>query len=171
MTIIYAAATLPVNPPGATPIITQDQLWAGLERKRGEPQLFIPVIDTCVVLENDGETVLREVKFKDGMGGGQVVAPTVQERITHIKPITSTAGSGLETFATVGSASRVLNIVSTGEKESDLYLTFTFEWDHPEIEAGSEVAAAKQKGYQTMAPRGVSGTLAQIRKMVAEGQL
>jgi hypothetical protein len=31
-----------------------------------KPQLFLPVIDTCDVLEDDGQTVLREVKFKDG---------------------------------------------------------------------------------------------------------
>jgi hypothetical protein len=28
--------------------------------------LFLAVIDTCEVLEDDGETVLREVKFRDG---------------------------------------------------------------------------------------------------------
>ena len=33
MTIIYAAATLPVNPHGSSPTVTLDQLWAGLELK------------------------------------------------------------------------------------------------------------------------------------------
>ena len=56
-----------VNPPGATPVLTLDQVWAGLELKRKKPQLFLAVIDTCEVLEDDGETVLREVKFKDGI--------------------------------------------------------------------------------------------------------
>lgn len=55
-----------VNPPGASPVLTLDQVWAGLELKRRQPQLFLAVIDTCEVLEDDGETVLREVKFKDG---------------------------------------------------------------------------------------------------------
>jgi hypothetical protein len=40
------------------------------------------------------------------------------------------AGSGLETFTSIGSASRVLNIISSG-LDAELYLTFTFEWDHP----------------------------------------
>jgi hypothetical protein len=31
-----------------------------------KPQLFSAVIDTCDVLEDDGESVLRDVKFKDG---------------------------------------------------------------------------------------------------------
>lgn len=99
MTIIYAAATAPVNPPGVSPVLSLKQLWAGLEMKvryviilktgfiicislslsaqtqvivvqdaefPSKPKLFLAVIDTCEVLEDDGETVLREVKFKDG---------------------------------------------------------------------------------------------------------
>jgi hypothetical protein len=84
MTILYAAGTVLVNPPGALLVLTLEQLWAALELKRryvidlvmslllgltswSEPQLFLAVIDTCEVLEDDGETVLREVKFKDGI--------------------------------------------------------------------------------------------------------
>jgi hypothetical protein len=53
----------------------------------------------------------------------------------------------------------------------ELYLTFTFEWEHKEIEAGSEEEIAKQKEYQTSAPKGVSGTLAAIREFVSAGKL
>lgn len=141
MVVIFAAATVLINPPGATPELTLGQVWAALELKRryvvsrslilslsgslfsktvleskvysysdlnSKPQLFLPVIDTCEVLEDDGESILREVKFKDGMfilishlrghhtknktGGGVGMAPTigpkVRERITHIAPIT-----------------------------------------------------------------------------------
>ena len=114
MTIIYAAATAPVNPPGSSPQITLKQLWAGLELKarfvypshfrypfpplyfrtrltpNSKPQLFLAVIDTCNVLSDDGDTVLREVKFKDGggVGMGPVIGPKVKESITAIKPIT-----------------------------------------------------------------------------------
>lgn len=113
MTIIYAAATAPVNPPGTTTVLSLSQLYAGLERKTryvstlllasqfpmppskakqstnpkqstapnttisrqqgkiqlttpSEPQLFLAVIDTCVVVSDDGDTVVRDVKFKDG---------------------------------------------------------------------------------------------------------
>jgi hypothetical protein len=87
--------------------------------------------------------------------------------LTHIQ---ATAGSGLETFISVGTDSRVLNIVSTGEN-GELYLTFTFEWDHPEITSGSEEEAKRQKGYQASAPRSVRGTLNAIRAMVEKGEL
>ncbi|KIM94822.1 hypothetical protein OIDMADRAFT_206545 [Oidiodendron maius Zn] len=172
MTIIFAAATVPVNPAGAYPVMTLKQLWAGLELKRRMPQLFLAVIDTCEVLEDDGESVLREVKFKDGGGVGMppVIGPKVQERITHIKPLSEESGSGLETFTSIGSASRVLNIVSTGI-DGGLNLTFSFEWDHEDIEAGSHAAVEKQKEYQATAPKGVAGTLNAIREMVKEGRL
>lgn len=83
----------------------------------------------------------------------------------------SSAGSGLEIFRTVGAASRVLNIVSTGATPDELYLTFTFEWEHKEIEAGSKEAIAKQKEYQMTAPAGVDNMLVQLRKLVQEGKL
>jgi hypothetical protein len=76
----------------------------------------------------------------------------------------------LETFSLTGSASRVLNIVSTGPN-GELLLTFTFEWEHAEIEEGSPEAVKKQKEYQVTAPKGVVGTINAIRRLVKEGKL
>jgi hypothetical protein len=42
-------------------------MLASTKTKFRQPQLFLAVIDTCEVLEDDGESVLREVKFKDGI--------------------------------------------------------------------------------------------------------
>lgn len=77
----------------------------------------------------------------------------------------------MEIFETIGAASRVLNIVSEGGTPGELYLTFTFEWEHPEIEAGSKEAIAKQEEYQATAPKGVAGTLAHIRQFATAGKL
>jgi Acetylaranotin biosynthesis cluster protein L len=76
----------------------------------------------------------------------------------------------VETFQSIGNASKVLNIVSTGV-DGELLLTFTFEWEHKEIEAGSEEALKKQRQYQETAPRGVVGAINAIRQMVKEGKL
>lgn len=70
----------------------------------------------------------------------------------------------------MANASKVLNIVSTGT-DGELLLTFTFEWDHNEIEDGSEEAFKKQKQYQETAPRGVARTVNAIRQLVKEGNL
>lgn len=83
----------------------------------------------------------------------------------------SSSGAGVEMFNVVGNASRVLNIVSTGANSGDLYLTFTFEWDHPEIEKDSAEELAKQIQYQASAPAGLAATLAKIREMVKAGEL
>jgi hypothetical protein len=76
----------------------------------------------------------------------------------------------VETFQAVGNASKVLNIVSTGP-EGEFYLTFTFEWEHDEIEEGSKEAVKKQKQYQDTAPKGVVGMINATRRMVKEGRL
>jgi hypothetical protein len=75
----------------------------------------------------------------------------------------------METFSSTSNNSRVLNIISSGP-DGELYLTFTFEWEHAEIEEGSQEHFKKQKEYQAAAPRGVAGALATIRKMVQEGR-
>lgn len=79
--------------------------------------------------------------------------------------------AGSETFEMVGTNGKVLNIVSQGQSETDLYMTFTFEWDHPEIEAESKEELDMQKQHQATAPKAVGGTVAVIRKMVTEGGL
>ncbi|EPE34297.1 Bet v1-like protein [Glarea lozoyensis ATCC 20868] len=172
MTIIFAAATAPINPSGASPKLTLEQVWKGLELKVIKPELFLPVVEKCEVIENDGEVVVRDVTFKEGARMANPGAgPTMRERITHIKPVSSTAGSGIEIFSTLESANKVQNVVSTGAHDSELYLTFTFEWEHKEIEEGSEEAVKKQKQYQENAPRAVQGTIAKMREMIKEGKL
>jgi len=64
----------------------------------------------------------------------------------------------------------VLNIVSTGP-DDELLLTFTFEWEHKEIEEGSPEAVKKQKEYQVTAPKVVVGMMNAVRQMVKEGKL
>lgn len=50
-------------------------------------------------------------------------------------------------------------------------MTFTFEWEHEEIQRGSEEEVRKQREYQATAPRGVEGTLGAVRRMVNAGEL
>jgi len=63
-----------------------------------------------------------------------------------------------------------LNIVSAG-LDGELYLTFTFERDLPEIEKGSKEEIKTQKEFQESAPKAVANMLVIVRKMVEEGKL
>ncbi len=94
----------------------------------------------------------------------------VHSLIIELTTTKDAVGSGVETFNPIGNASKVLNIVSTGP-EGELFLTFTFEWEHDEIKEGSEEALKKQKQYQHSAPKGVVGMINATRRMVKEGKL
>lgn len=64
MVNINLAYTAAVNPEGATPVLTVQQLWKGLERKVRFAQEFVPVIESCEVLRDEGNEIEREVLFK-----------------------------------------------------------------------------------------------------------
>lgn len=68
MVKLHLAHTSPINPPSATPVLTQTQVWAGLQRKIRYAQEFVPVIASCDVLEDKDGVVTREVVFKPGVG-------------------------------------------------------------------------------------------------------
>lgn len=55
-TLSFAASRL-VNPPGAEPVLTEAQLWAGLQRKVRVPQEFVPAITSCEVTSDTGSKV------------------------------------------------------------------------------------------------------------------
>jgi hypothetical protein len=69
MVNINLSYTSKINPEGVSPVLNQAQIWAGLQRKIRYAQEFVPVIESCEVLEeSDDGVVTRQVKFKKGMG-------------------------------------------------------------------------------------------------------
>ena len=76
MVIINCAYTEHINPPGASPVLTQDQIWKGLQRKIRRAQDFVPIIKGCDVLEESENTVVREAHFEAAHGNP---AKTVRE--------------------------------------------------------------------------------------------
>lgn len=71
MTRLNLAYTAPINPSGATPVLTVEQVWKGLERKVRFAQEFVPVIESCDVVKEEDVEVDRYVKFKAGSGQGK----------------------------------------------------------------------------------------------------
>jgi hypothetical protein len=68
MVKIHVAYTTKINPQGATPVLTSAQVWQGLQRKIRFAQEFVPIIESCDVLEDKDGVVVRDVRFKEGTG-------------------------------------------------------------------------------------------------------
>lgn len=128
MVTINIAYTAPINPTGAEPKLTQAQIWAGLERKVRRAQEFVPIIVSCDVIAEEqtekGFTVTREVKFKGA-------ASSIREICNHFAP------SRVDFEQENGSF--ISNIVSKGQ-DGELWMTYAFEWRHPDVAEGSEEA-------------------------------
>lgn len=138
------AYTAPINPPGASPILTPSQVWTGLQYKVRRAEKFVPVITACEVLSEelpasrpDGlHVITRRATFREGAGpkGGG----TVKEVCRLYEPCRIEFGQ--EDGTTVG------NYVSVGP-EGELMMTYVFEWRVEGVEGGSEKARELEGGY------------------------
>jgi hypothetical protein len=63
---LHTAVTVPINPPSASPVLTQAQVWKGLDEKARRPMGFVPITE-CTITEDRGATgFTRKVKFAEG---------------------------------------------------------------------------------------------------------
>lgn len=65
-------------------------------------------------------------------------------------------------------ATYIENIVSQGKDETDLYLTFYFEWTLPKIEEGSEEAEKRSSELWGMARGAVQHTV-DVARQIGQG--
>lgn len=142
MTKIHLAHTSPVNPPGASPVLSHRQVWAGLMRKARRPGDFVPVVEGCEIHSETEDSIVCTVTFKEGVAH----ARSIKEACKLRPPCR------LEYVMEGGSTA--VNIISTGTagKEDDLFLTFLFEWDHPELEEGSGAAEEAEENHRKASP-------------------
>lgn len=87
--MVSFAATRQVNPPGASPLLTADQLWRGLGIKARNPRDFVPAITACRVVEEDEDKVRGSVvpaRWTPVVGAG------VQARSSHSTARADSAG-------------------------------------------------------------------------------
>ncbi|KAJ9642489.1 hypothetical protein H2201_008352 [Coniosporium apollinis] len=167
MVSFHLAYTAPINPSDASPTLTVPQVWAGMERKAKNAHEFVPAITECVVEKEEvnekGHVVVtRVVKFKEGMGP----PGDVREVCVHFKP------AKVDYHQENGSL--ITNIISNGPsgKPEDMYMTFAFDWLHPELEDedGKEARKLKER-YQRVAKMAVDTTIDTIRRLVQEGEI
>ena len=63
MVLLYQSQTCPINPPGAEPVLSLEQVWDVLVIKCRDPEVFIPQIASSTILEKTETTIKREVVF------------------------------------------------------------------------------------------------------------
>ncbi|MGV3768904.1 MAG: SRPBCC family protein [Sphingobium phenoxybenzoativorans] len=145
--------TIPVNPEGIEPKVTQAQVWRGLEMKCENAVPFVNGMTQCDVLERKDNTILREITF---MGGQS------KEFLTLFEPVKVQ-------FERLDGTGWIDNTLS--ESEQGLLLTFTFGIKFPGIEENS--AAEKEKGDSMRGAYvgAVDATLKRVRQMVQDGEL
>lgn len=158
MVTINLAYTSPINPEGATPVLTEAQVWAGLKRKVKRPYEFVPVISACEVESEEGNTVTRIATFKAGLASPDAPERKVREVCVHMAP------SRIDFQQEDGS--NVSNIVSFGP-DNELLMTYSFEWrDQDEANADEQ-----RKRYVQMAKMAVDKSIDTIRRLVTEGEI
>lgn len=65
MALLHYAATVPINPPNASPVLSVKDIWNAMVIKCREPQHFVPVIATCTVTKEDENGMTRDVTMKE----------------------------------------------------------------------------------------------------------
>ena len=74
-------------------------------------------------------------------------------------------------FFNLESGAYISNIVSQGKDETDLYLTFYFDWKYPNMKEGSKEEKETSDQLWNMAKKAVQHTIDNARNMAKEGKL
>jgi len=157
----HVAYTAPINPPSATPTLSLAQIWSGLQRKIRAGQDFVggALLSTDVISTSTTDSGLpvtvREVVFRDGNR-------RVSETCIEYKPMK------VEFHQPDGS--KVQNVISEGS-DGGLYMTYTFEWLHPECEGDPKALEEKKEKERKMAKVAVESTIQVMREMVKDGRI
>ncbi|EIN04154.1 DUF1857-domain-containing protein [Punctularia strigosozonata HHB-11173 SS5] len=146
------AATVPVNPPGATPVLSEAQVWEGLGIKARNPKSFVAAITHCELVYDSPNKVTRRVKFGED-------APLATEEIELHEPAIA--------YFEVSLGNRITNIVSYSPS-GELLLTFSFANGIPGVptdEATPNVQIAKGLAG------GIQHSIDRIRELVVDGTI
>ena len=144
---------IPVNPDGASPALTREQVWRGLEMKCENALPFVKGMSRCDVIERGDGWLLREVTF---------AGDSHRERITLHAPVQVH-------FERVGEGGFIENTIS--DSANGLMLTFTFGLAFPGTAPGSEAERAKGESMRGAYIGAVDATLARVRQMVTDHEL
>jgi len=142
-----------INPAGASPVLTREQVWRGLEMKAVNALPFVKGMTKCEVLERTGNQIVRDVIF----AGSQH-----RERITLHAPVQVH-------FERVGEAGFIDNTIS--ESERGLLLTFTFALTMPGTQPNSAEERVEGDRMKHAYIGAVAATLDRVRQMARDGEI
>ncbi|KAK4164612.1 hypothetical protein QBC43DRAFT_45582 [Cladorrhinum sp. PSN259] len=153
--------TAPINPAGASPVLTLPQIWAGLQRKVRHAEEFVPLILSCTVEseveDKVGNTVItRVVDFGNNLGLQQKDGKLTREVCTLYPPV--------RVHFLQEDGTKIGNYVSEGQ-DGGLWMTYMFEW---RVGEGEEKVEGRFKETAKMA---VEKSIETIRNLVREGKL
>ncbi|KAJ7159634.1 DUF1857-domain-containing protein [Mycena filopes] len=144
------AATRPVNPPGAEPVLTEAQLWKGLEYKLQNPLASTLLLDQCSPFM---EQLVRELTLANS---GIAIEEKAEAHTATIMYFEMSTGQ------------RIANIISYGP-DNELLLTYSFANGIPGVPADKPKPSPKE--LNAMLKKALERGLAIFREMVKEGKL
>jgi len=151
---MYALSyAIPVNPEGAEPTLTREQVWRGLELKAENAMPFVVGMSQCDVLERTATTLTREVTFR----GSQH-----KERIAFQPPMQVK-------FVRLDGTGWIDNTIS--DSAGGLLLTFTFGITFPGVPENTPEEQAHGDTVRGAYIGAVEATLARVRQMARDGEL
>ncbi|MCL6362646.1 DUF1857 family protein, partial [Pectobacterium polaris] len=104
-------ASRQVNPPGASIVLSQAQVWKGLQMKARDPINFLAEAESCDITDDHGDNFTRQVLFQ---GVSKPITQQVQEY----------SGAAID-FHSPSTKTRVMNTLSFDESDR-MVLTYTF---------------------------------------------
>ncbi|KAJ5369862.1 uncharacterized protein N7496_005954 [Penicillium cataractarum] len=162
MVTLHIAYTEPVNGNDSDGLIlTREDVWNGLKLKARRPEVFIPSFDNSRVIEEreNGNVIIREAHVAADLHESPMAGKWVREECRLHEPI------GI--YFTLPGGSIVQNIISEGPNKS-LFLTFTYDWNLPDIEPGTPEAKKAESDHMKIAVSSVQGTIRALRRMATE---
>lgn len=151
---MYALAhSVLVNPPGADPVLTHDQVWRGLVMKCENALPFVPGMTKCEVVERSHDLIVRDIVYS-----GQAH----RERITLYPPVSCH-------FERIGDPGFIDNVIS--DLDGALLLTFSFAIAFDNTESESEAESAQGDAMRDSYIAAVGATLDRVRILARDGQL
>ncbi|KAK6440847.1 hypothetical protein LTR95_002928 [Oleoguttula sp. CCFEE 5521] len=158
---VHCAYTEPINPSSATPVLSQPQVWNGLQRKIRKAQDFVPIITATDIVSDEGDEVVRIAHFSDRGDGEKEVREVCKSywptKVDFHQP----------------NGSLIVNTVSEGPllDGKDLNMTYTFEWRYPDVEKDSDRHKELVEMHRKGAKQAVHSSIEALRRMASAGEL